>query len=127
MTAQDGTVRSATENGLNLFGGELGPIIGERCTDSSRYILSINLMDHAGSVWMTAFNEVAEQLMGVTANELHKVKVSFLLLESRAILTAQDEGDEAKFGKYFGDAAGKTFTFQMMAKQDSYNVSHLVA
>lgn len=40
-----------------------------------RYILQINMMDHAGAIWITAFNEVAEQLMGVPANEIQELKV----------------------------------------------------
>ncbi len=42
-----------------------------------RYILSMNVMDWAGQFWITAFNEVAEQLMGISANDLMKLKVSF--------------------------------------------------
>lgn len=79
-------------------------------------------MDHAGSIWITAFNEVAEQLMGISANDLHKLKVSLAFLCGTRLIS-QDEGDEAAVTKYFGGAAGKTFSFQMMAKQDSYNVS----
>jgi len=41
-------------------------------------------MDHAGAVWMTAFNEVAEQLMGVPANEIQQLKVGCLLLSQKA-------------------------------------------
>jgi replication factor A1 len=73
-----------------------------------RYILQINLMDHAGQMWITAFNEVAEQMMGISANDLHAMK---------------DEGNEVEFNKYFQNVVGKTFTFQMMAKQDTYQVS----
>lgn len=38
----------------------------------------MNVMDYAGSFWITAFNEVAEQLMGISANDLmaHKVRHS---------------------------------------------------
>ena len=42
----------------------------------ARYILQMNVMDHAGSIWITAFNEVAEQLMGLSANDIMKLKVS---------------------------------------------------
>jgi len=35
----------------------------------------------------------------------------------------QDAGEDTKAASYFQNAIGKTFTFQMMAKQDSYNVS----
>jgi replication factor A1 len=41
-----------------------------------RYILQINMMDYAGAIWITAFNEVAEQLMGVPANDIQQLKVS---------------------------------------------------
>jgi replication factor A1 len=61
-------------------------------------------------MWITAFNEVAEQMMGISANDLHALK---------------DEGNEVEFNKYFQNVVGKTYTFQMMAKQDSYNVSLL--
>ncbi|GFZ45306.1 Single-stranded DNA-binding protein p68 subunit [Saitozyma sp. JCM 24511] len=71
-----------------------------------RYILSLNVLDHTSSFWITAFNEVAEQIMGVSANELMRLK---------------EEGNDPEFSKYFQSAAAKTWTFQMMAKQDSYN------
>ncbi|ORX40177.1 hypothetical protein BD324DRAFT_616671 [Kockovaella imperatae] len=71
-----------------------------------RYILQMNIMDHVGSIWITGFNEVAEQIMGIPANDLTGLK---------------EGGDESKFGSYFQKAVGQTFTFQMMAKQDSFN------
>jgi hypothetical protein len=36
-------------------------------------------MDHTSSFWITAFNEVAEKLLGVSANDLMKLKVGFLV------------------------------------------------
>lgn len=70
-----------------------------------RYILSMHVMDHTGSFWSTAFNEVAEQVMGISANELMRLK---------------DE-DEAAFKRCFTKAVGQTWNFQLMAKQDSFN------
>ncbi|WVF69368.1 hypothetical protein IAT40_004144 [Kwoniella sp. CBS 6097] len=70
-----------------------------------RYILSMNVMDYTGSFWITAFNETAEQIMEISANDLMRIK---------------DE-DGNLFNSYFQKATGKTFTFQMMAKQDSFN------
>ncbi|WOO77315.1 Replication factor A protein 1 [Vanrija pseudolonga] len=70
-----------------------------------RYILSMNVMDYTGSFWITAFNEVAEQLLGVSANELMRLK---------------DEGDPS-FERYFFKATSLEWTLQMMAKQDSFN------
>jgi replication factor A1 len=72
-----------------------------------RYILQMNVMDYTSSFWVTAFNEVAEQLLGISANDLMRFK---------------EEGDP-QFEKYMTKAQGKTWTFQMMAKQDTFNVS----
>lgn len=72
-----------------------------------RYILSMNVMDYTGAFWITAFNEVAEQLLGVSANELMRLK---------------EEGDPS-FERYFHKATSLEWTLQMMAKQDSFNVS----
>ena len=40
------------------------------------YILNLSIMDHSGHIWVTGFNDVGEQLLGVTANELIALKVS---------------------------------------------------
>lgn len=73
-----------------------------------RYILNMNVMDHTGQFWVTGFNEVAEVIMGISANDLQAIR---------------ETGDDAKFSSHFQTVMGRTFTFQMMAKQDSYNVS----
>ncbi len=39
----------------------------------------MNVMDHVGSFWITAFNEVAEQIMTITANDLQAMKVGEIL------------------------------------------------
>lgn len=99
--------------------------------DHGSYILSMNCMDHTSSFWITAFNEVAEKLLGISANDLWKLKVGFLvgvlpageLVAACWLLTIQEGGDEQQFQSYFTKAAGRSYTFEMMAKQDSYNVS----
>ncbi|KAL7423241.1 Replication factor A protein 1 [Cryptotrichosporon argae] len=70
-----------------------------------RYILSTNVMDHTGSFWITAFNEQAESIMKISANDLMALR----------------DSDDAAFQRHFTRATGQTLTFQMMAKQDSYN------
>ncbi|GHJ87289.1 hypothetical protein NliqN6_3691 [Naganishia liquefaciens] len=70
-----------------------------------RYILNLSVMDHTGHVWITAFNEAAESLLGKTADELVEMK----------------EADEGAFNNIIHTATGKTFTFSCSAKQDSYN------
>jgi hypothetical protein len=48
----------------------------------------MNVLDHTNSFWITAFNEVAEQIMGVSANDLMKLKVGngFLLATASFIV-----------------------------------------
>ncbi|TXT13513.1 hypothetical protein VHUM_00880 [Vanrija humicola] len=70
-----------------------------------RYILSMNVMDYTGSFWITAFNEVAELILGVSANELMRLK---------------EEGDPS-FERHFFKATSIEWTLQMMAKQDTFN------
>ncbi|KAJ9122401.1 hypothetical protein QFC22_001824 [Naganishia vaughanmartiniae] len=70
-----------------------------------RYILNLSVMDHSGHIWITAFNEAAESIVGKTANELVEMK----------------EVDEAQSAAIFQLALGKTYLFQCSAKQDSYN------
>lgn len=42
-----------------------------------RYILSLTMSDQTGKTWVTAFNDVAEPLLGgKTANQLHELKES---------------------------------------------------
>lgn len=70
-----------------------------------RYILQMNVIDSTGSFWITGFNEVAEQIMGVSADNLFKLK--------------QESDPEAD--KYFTRAAGREWDFKIMAKQDFFN------
>jgi replication factor A1 len=72
-----------------------------------RYILNLSVMDHTGHIWITAFNEAAESLLGKTADEMMELK----------------DSDEGQFNNAIQGATGKTFTFSCSAKQDSYNVS----
>ncbi|CAI0462117.1 unnamed protein product [Linum tenue] len=39
-----------------------------------RYILSLQIEDHTGLTWLTAFQESGEELMGMSAKDLHFMK-----------------------------------------------------
>ncbi len=49
----------------------------ERCPDQTvpvfRYIMNMKLQDHTGELFVTAFDEVARELLEHTANEVHEV------------------------------------------------------
>lgn len=45
--------------------------------------MEVKILDHSGDAWVTVFNEVAENLIGCTAEELARLKenVSYLFCQ----------------------------------------------
>lgn len=70
-----------------------------------RYIMSINVGDHTGQLWLSCFNDVGVAIMGVPANEL---------------MALRDEGDERKQEQLFADANCKQLVFKCKAKMDNF-------
>ncbi|KAF2271683.1 replication protein-like protein A 70 kDa DNA-binding subunit [Westerdykella ornata] len=69
-----------------------------------RYILSVNVADHTGSLWLNAFDEAGRMIVGMSANEAVALK---------------DE-DEAKFATVMQEATCKTFSFKVRGKLETY-------
>ncbi|GAA5931347.1 replication factor A subunit protein RFA1 [Sporobolomyces koalae] len=69
-----------------------------------RYILSLAVNDFTAQIWLSAFNEIGEQILGHTANEMHIMK----------------EEDEHQFNQIVQSCLGKQFTFNVKAKADSF-------
>ena len=70
-----------------------------------RYIMSVNVSDHTGQIWLSCFNEVGLQIMGMPAND---------------VMAMKEEGDERRVGEAFNDANCKTFMFRCRAKMDTF-------
>lgn len=70
-----------------------------------RYILQINVADFTGQMWLSCFNDVGVQIMGMPANDL---------------MAMRDEGDERRVTEAFSDANCKTFVFKCKAKMDTF-------
>lgn len=70
-----------------------------------RYIMSVNVGDHTGQLWLSCFNECGLQIMGVPANEL---------------MAAREEGETQKEEVWFNEANCKTFIFKCKAKMDTF-------
>lgn len=70
-----------------------------------RYIMSVNVGDHTGQLWLSCFNETGLAIMGISANEL---------------MAAKEEGDEKKEKHYFQEANCKMFVFRCKAKMDTF-------
>ena len=81
----------------------------ERCDKNHpkpqyRYIMSVNVSDHTGQIWLSCFDESARVIMGISADELMEIK----------------EVDEAKFSSYFTDANCRIWNWKVKAKMDSF-------
>ena len=71
-----------------------------------RYIINANVQDYTGSIWLSGFNEVGEQMLGATATELAQLKES---------------GDEVAYNEIMERAYGHSWLFNIRAKQDTFN------
>lgn len=81
----------------------------ERCDKTHpkpehRYIMSINVSDHTGQIWLSCFDDVGRMIMGMSADQLMELK----------------ENDEKAAGEVFQDANCKTFNFKCRAKMDNF-------
>ncbi|XP_016897206.1 replication protein A 70 kDa DNA-binding subunit-like isoform X2 [Cynoglossus semilaevis] len=68
-------------------------------------ILSVNLADLSDNQWVTCFQETAETLLGLSAEELGQLK----------------DTDEAAFDEVFQKANFKTYIFKNKVKLETYN------
>ncbi|KMQ93699.1 replication protein a 70 kda dna-binding subunit [Lasius niger] len=80
-----------------------------------RLLASMNIADATGSRWITAFNEDAEKILGMSAQELGELK----------------ENDNDAYMQKFAEASFKRFTFSLRVRsevfQDEMRVKHTCA
>ncbi|KAL9106501.1 MAG: hypothetical protein Q9227_008480 [Pyrenula ochraceoflavens] len=81
----------------------------ERCQKTHerpewRYIASVNISDHTGQLWVSCFDEVGRQLLGMTADQIMELK----------------ENDEKAAQKAIEDANCKMWNFRCKARMDNY-------
>ena len=69
-----------------------------------RYILSLNVSDHTGQLWLSCFDDVGRVVMGMSADALMELK----------------ENDDAAKEKAFEAAGCKTMIFKCRAKMDTF-------
>lgn len=68
----------------------------------------MKLADWSGDVWVTAFNDPGEVLLGITADELARLQ-------------------ETDINKYLGkldEASLKSFIFRLRVRRETFNVSN---
>jgi replication factor A1 len=69
-----------------------------------RYIMSTNVSDHTGQLWLSCFDQSGRTLMGMSADQLMELK----------------DNDEKAAQEVFQEANCKQWNFKCMAKMDSY-------
>lgn len=67
----------------------------------------MNIADATGNRWITAFNEDAEKILGMSAQELGELK----------------ENDNDSYMQKFGNASFKRFTFGIRVKSEVFQVT----
>ncbi|OJD36993.1 replication factor-a protein [Diplodia corticola] len=71
-----------------------------------RYIMSCNVSDHTGQLWLSCFDDSGRVFMGMSANELWELR--------------ENEDTQAQFDQTFFDATCQTFIFNVKAKMETY-------
>lgn len=69
-----------------------------------RYIMTVNVCDHTGHLYLNCFDDVGRIIMGMSADDVMKLK----------------EEDDKAAQDLFQDANCKTLTFKVRAKMDSF-------
>lgn len=70
-----------------------------------RYIMTLNVADHTGQLYLNCFDETGRLIMGMNADQLNELK----------------ENDAEGAQKVFDEANCKTLTFRCKARMDTYN------
>ncbi|PVI00108.1 replication protein-like protein A 70 kDa DNA-binding subunit [Periconia macrospinosa] len=74
-----------------------------------RYVLSVNLVDHTGTIYVTCFDETAQLIVGMDANAATKLKLD------------DDDNATKNADTALRQACGQTFNFTLKAKMETYN------
>ncbi|KAI0019352.1 replication factor-A protein [Xylariomycetidae sp. FL0641] len=75
-----------------------------------RYIMSVNVNDHTGQLWLSCFDDVGRVIMGISADELMEIK----------------ENDEDRAPAIFDAANCTKLNFRCRAKMDTYGENQRV-
>ncbi|KAF1834864.1 replication protein-like protein A 70 kDa DNA-binding subunit [Decorospora gaudefroyi] len=74
-----------------------------------RYVLTFNVADHTGTMWLSCFDEAGQAIVGMSANEAMKIKID------------DEENNTQKFMDIMQEATCKPFNFRVRAKMETYN------
>ncbi|CAK7355970.1 unnamed protein product [Dovyalis caffra] len=84
----------------------------EKCDQSVdecdyRYILQFQIQDHTGITWVTAFQECGEEIMGLSAKDLHNLK--------------HEQQDDEGFSKVLRQVLFSRYVFKLKVKEETFS------
>lgn len=84
----------------------------EKCDQSVnecdyRYILQFQIQDHTGITWVTAFQECGEEIMGISAKDLHYLK--------------HEKQDDEEFSKVLRRVLFSGYAFKLKVKEETFS------
>ncbi|KAL3818331.1 hypothetical protein ACJIZ3_004236 [Penstemon smallii] len=97
--------KKVTDNGNGKWRCEKCDVILDKC--DYRYILQMQIQDHTGTTWVTAFQESGEEIMGISAKDLCTLK--------------HDEQDDVKFAERLRSVLFTKFLFKLKVKEEIFN------
>ncbi|KAL3497983.1 hypothetical protein ACH5RR_040715 [Cinchona calisaya] len=72
-----------------------------------RYILQLQIQDHTGLTWVTAFQESGEEIIGVSAKDLYCLKY--------------EEQDDDRFNEIMRSVVFKKYIFKLKVKEETFS------
>ncbi|XP_051224702.1 replication protein A 70 kDa DNA-binding subunit C [Lolium perenne] len=83
---------------------------GEKCDHSSqdceyRYVMQCRIQDHTGTTYATAFQEAGEEILGLTAQDLFRIK----------------NEDEVQFAGIIQGVSFQQYLFKLKVKEETFN------
>jgi replication factor A1 len=75
-----------------------------------RYVLSCNVSDYSGSMWLSGFDDTGRLIIGKSADDLNVIKEA----------GEDGSGDAKAFTNIFHEATCQTYVFRCKAKMDSF-------
>ncbi|KAK4800408.1 hypothetical protein SAY86_020895 [Trapa natans] len=80
----------------------------DQCVDECdyRYILQLQIQDHTGLTWVTAFQELGEEIVGVPAKEMFQLRT---------------EGEDERFAIIFRRAIFTKYLFKLKVKEEMFS------
>ena len=72
-----------------------------------RYILQMQIQDHTGLTWATAFHESGEEIMGISAKDLYYLNY--------------EEQDDEKFAELMRSVLFTKYLFKLKVKEETFS------